>query len=129
MICGIGVDIAEVAVLAECIRESGDAYIKRIFTQVEIEYCDSVTNSMESYAARLAAKEAGMKALATGWDQGVDWHDFEIVNEPSGQPTMLVHGKAAELIKALSVSSIWVSLSHASGYAIAQVLLERNTVP
>ena len=129
MICGIGVDIVEVASLAECIQESGDDYIKRIFTTGEIEYCDKMVDSMESYAARLAAKEAGMKVLATGWDQGVDWHDFEIVNEPSGRPTMLVHGKAAELIKDLSVSRVWVSLSHVPGYAIAQVLFERNTTP
>lgn len=129
MICGIGIDIVEIVTLAECIKESGDDYIKRIFTPAEIEYCDQVTNSMESYAARLAAKEAGMKALATGWDQGVDWHDFEIVNEASGQPIMFVHGKAAELIKERAVSSIWVSLSHVPGYAIAQVIFERNVVP
>ena len=129
MICGIGIDIVEIVTLAECIKESGDDYIKRVFTPVEIEYCDKVVNSMESYAARLAAKEAGMKALATGWDQGVDWHDFEIVTEPSGQPIMFVHGKAAELIKERAVSNIWVSLSHVPGYAIAQVLFERNVVP
>lgn len=128
MICGIGVDIVDVAALAECINESGAEYVKRVFTPVEIEYCDQVADSMESYAARFAAKEAAMKALATGWDQGVDWHDFEIVNEPSGQPTMLVHGKAEELLKERSVTSIWVSLSHVPGYAIAQVVIERNTL-
>lgn len=128
MISGVGVDIVDVASLAEIIRESGDDYIRRVFTPLEIEYCDQVADSMGSYAARFAAKEAAMKALGTGWDQGVDWHDFEIVNEPSGQPIMHVRGKAEELLKERSVSSVWVSLAHVQGYAIAQVVFERNKV-
>ena len=125
MISGIGVDIVDVAAFADCVRESGDDYLKRIFTEKEIEYCDSVAESMESYAVRFAAKESAMKALATGWDQGVDWHDFEILDEPSGQPIMTVSGKSAELLKERSISSVWVSLSHVANYAIAYVMFER----
>jgi holo-[acyl-carrier protein] synthase len=125
MICGIGVDIVDVATFAECVSESGDDYLKRVFTSREIAYCDSVADSMESYAARLAAKEASMKALSTGWDRGVDWHDFEVLNEPTGQPTLYAHGKAAEFLKELTITKMWVSLSHIRGYAIAQVVFER----
>jgi holo-[acyl-carrier protein] synthase len=125
MISGIGVDIVDVAAFADCVRESGDDYLKRIFTEKEIEYCDSVADAMESYAARFAAKESAMKALATGWDLGVDWHDFEILDEPSGQPIMTVSGKSAELLNERSISSVWVSLSHVANYAIAYVMFER----
>ena len=48
----------------------------------------------ERYAARFAAKEAGMKALGTGWRRGIQWKDFEVVNLPSGRPTLLLHGEA-----------------------------------
>lgn len=126
MISGIGVDIVDVAAFADCVRESGDDYLKRIFTEKEIEYCDGVAESMESYAARFAAKESAMKALATGWDQGVDWHDFEILDEPSGQPIMTVSGKSAKLLSERSISSVWVSLSHVANYAIAYVTFERT---
>jgi holo-[acyl-carrier protein] synthase len=126
MISGIGVDMVDVATLAETIKEAGDAYINRVFTPSEIEYCEQVNDSMGCYAARFAAKEAAMKALGTGWDQGVDWHDFEIVNEPSGRPTMRVRGKAEELLRERSVSTVWISLSHESGFAIAQVVFEQK---
>lgn len=127
MISGIGVDIVDVAAFADCVRESGDDYLKRIFTEKEIEYCNSVAESMESYAARFAAKESAMKALATGWDQGVDWHDFEILDEPSGQPIMTVSGKSAELLNERSILSVWISLSHVANYAIAYVVFERSS--
>lgn len=126
MISGIGVDIVDVAAFADCVRESGDDYLKRIFTEKEIQYCDSVADSMESYAARFAAKESAMKALGTGWDQGVDWHDFEILDEPSGQPVMTVSGKSAELLNERSISHVWVSLSHVANYAVAYVMFERT---
>jgi holo-[acyl-carrier protein] synthase len=127
MVAGIGVDIVDVAAFADCVRDSGDDYLKRIFTEKEMEYCDSVADSMESYAARLAAKESAMKALGTGWDQGLDWHDFEILDKASGEPIMTVSGKAAELLNARSISTVWVSLSHVANYAVAYVMFERTS--
>jgi len=123
MICGIGIDIQDVRTFAECVAESGDAYLKRVFTPDEIAYCDATSNAMEAYAARFAAKEAAMKALSTGWD-GVDWHDFEIVNEVSGQPTLKLRGNAAKITAERGITIMWISLSHVSDYAVAQVVLE-----
>jgi holo-[acyl-carrier protein] synthase len=125
MISGIGVDIVDVAAIASSINEYGNRYLEKMFTPQEIQYCSAVPTSAQRYAARIAAKEAAMKALSTGWDGGVEWLDFEVVNEPSGQPTLLAHGIAAQLIKDRGISKIWVSISHIPEYAIAQVVLER----
>lgn len=125
MIVGIGIDIVEVANIASSINEYGSRYLERVFTPSEIEYCSAVPISAQRYAARFAAKEAAMKALTTGWDGGVEWLDFEVVNDHSGQPTLLVHGTAAQLIIELGISRIWISLAHVPDYAIAQVILEK----
>ena len=125
MISGIGVDIVDVAAIASSINEYGNRYLDKMFTPQEIKYCSAVPTSAQRYAAWIAAKEAAMKALSTGWDGGVEWLDFEVVNEPSGQPTLLAHGIAAQLIKDRGISKIWVSISHIPEYAIAQVVLER----
>ena len=77
MIVGTGIDIAEVPRIAESIKRFGERFIRRIFTDGEIRYCDSKANRFERYAARFAAKEAAMKALGTGWNHGVRWRDVE----------------------------------------------------
>jgi holo-[acyl-carrier protein] synthase len=128
MISGVGIDIVQVASIAESIREYGKEYLERMFTQAEIAYCDSVPSSAQRYAARIAAKEAAMKALATGWDSGVEWLDFEIVNRASGEPTLRVHGRAAEILQEKGVCRMWISLSHRPEYAIAQVVLEQSWI-
>jgi holo-[acyl-carrier-protein] synthase len=78
MIVGSGIDIAEVLRIAEAIQRHGQRFLHRVFTEGEIAYCDSKANRIERYAARFAAKEAGMKALGTGWNHGVRWRDVEV---------------------------------------------------
>lgn len=125
MISGVGIDIVQVASIAESIQHYGKEYLERVFTQTEIAYCDSVPSSMQRYAARVAAKEAAMKALATGWNSGVEWLEFEVINEKSGEPKLRAHGRAAELLQQKGISKMWVSLSHRPDYAIAQVIFEQ----
>ena len=71
MIVGTGIDIAEVPRIAASIARFGDRFLHRIFTEGEIQYCESKANRVERYAARFAAKEAAMKAIGTGWNHGV----------------------------------------------------------
>jgi holo-[acyl-carrier protein] synthase len=81
-------------------------------------------NRFERYAARFAAKEAGMKAIGTGWRGGITWHDFEVTNLPSGKPTLAFHGKAAEVAARLGVKQVSLSLTHTAETGMAFVLLE-----
>ena len=80
MILGIGTDLAEVARIRESIERFGNRFLDRIYTERERAYASSKANAAERFAARFAAKEAGMKAIGTGWRGGVTWKDFEVTN-------------------------------------------------
>jgi holo-[acyl-carrier protein] synthase len=124
MIVGTGIDLAEVPRIEASIARFGDRFLRRIFTDAEIRYCDSKANRVERFAARFAAKEAAMKAIGTGWSHGVTWRDIEVCRQPGGRPTIAFHGKAAEFAARLGAAHIALSLTHSKEYAIAQVILE-----
>ncbi|HSE48224.1 MAG TPA: holo-ACP synthase, partial [Terriglobales bacterium] len=67
MIVGTGIDITEVDRVARAIARYGERFLRRVFTEAEIRYCESKKNKAERYAARFAAKEAALKAIGTGW--------------------------------------------------------------
>ena len=123
-IVGIGTDLADVDRIEQSITRYGDRFLQRIYTAGEIAYVTGKANRFERYAARFAAKEAGMKALGTGWSGGIRWHDLEVANLPSGRPTLRLHGQAAEHAVGLGVRHIHLSLSHTATMAIAFVILE-----
>ncbi len=124
MIVGTGVDLAEVDRIRESVERFGEKFLKRIYTEREIAYVERKANKYERYAARFAAKEAGMKAIGTGWRKGVRWQDFEVVNLPSGRPALMLHGVAAEFAARLGVTNIQLSLTHTSRSGLAYVILE-----
>ena len=124
MILGSGVDLCEVPRIEAAVARYGRRFLERIFTAKEIAYADLKANRFERYAARFAAKEAGMKALGVGWTGGVTWHDFEVVNLPSGRPTLNFHGRAAEVAAKLGVRHVALSLTHTREQALAMVVLE-----
>ncbi len=124
MIVGTGIDIAEVPRIRQAMQRFGDRFVHRIYTAGEIRYCDSKANRVERYAARFAAKEAAMKALGTGWNHGVRWRDCEVARLPGGRPTILFHGKAAEIAAKLGVKHAALSITHTAEQALAQVILE-----
>ena len=123
MIIGSGVDLCEVDRIKAAITRHGPRFLGRVYTEREVAYAERKANRYERYAARFAAKEAGMKALGTGW-HGVKWRDFEVANLPSGRPTLLLHGNAAEIAKKLGVRNIALSITHTSVQALAMVIIE-----
>jgi holo-[acyl-carrier protein] synthase len=124
MILGTGVDLAEVDRIRHSVENYGERFVQRIYTPREIAYVQRKANKYERYAARFAAKEAGMKAIGTGWRGGVRWQDFEVVNLPSGRPTLLLHGVAAEVANRMGVKNVQLSLTHTAALAMAHVILE-----
>jgi holo-[acyl-carrier protein] synthase len=124
MILGTGIDLAEVPRIRAAIERYGLRFIERIFTPKEIAYVARKANKYERYAARFAAKEAGMKAIGTGWRHGVRWQDFEVTNLRSGRPTLAFHGVAAEFASRLGVERVHLSLTHTEQYGQAFVILE-----
>jgi holo-[acyl-carrier protein] synthase len=124
VIIGMGVDIAEVGRIRAAIERHGEVFLKRIYTAKEREYCEGFKNKYERYAGRFAAKEAGMKALGTGWRRGVRWVDFEVVREKGGRPTLALGGEAAKIAAKLRVKNIALSITHTEELAWAQVIFE-----
>ena len=124
MIVGTGIDITEVPRIGESIERFGERFLRRIFTEEEIRYCEAKANRVERYAARFAAKEAAMKALGTGWNFGIRWQDIEVFRPPGSRPSIRFHGKAAEIAKRLQMRNVALSLSHTPQQAIASVILE-----
>jgi holo-[acyl-carrier protein] synthase len=120
----MGVDLAEVDRIRAAIERHGRRFIERIFTPSEIAYVERKANRFERYAARFAAKEAGMKAIGTGWRRGVRWQDFEVTNLPTGKPTLALHGVAAKVADQLGVRNVTLSLTHTAQQGMAVVVLE-----
>jgi len=114
----VGVDIVELARIERAVQRYGDRFLSRVYTEAELAYC---RGDVARLAARWAAKEAMSKALGTGW-RGIEWRELEVVREPSGQPTVALHGRAKAIAESLGLTRWALSLSHSGEYAVAFVL-------
>jgi holo-[acyl-carrier protein] synthase len=117
-----GVDIVKVSRI-EHLFSQRENNIRRVFTPAEIKYCQNKRHKFQHLAARFAAKEAMLKAIGTGWADGVRWKDIEVINDESGRPYLNLYGKVRDIVDRMKVENITISLSHCSEYAIAQVIL------
>ncbi|HIA38397.1 MAG TPA: holo-[acyl-carrier-protein] synthase [Planctomycetes bacterium] len=126
-IFGIGLDLVDIPRLAKSIEQGGQAFLDRIFTPHEQEYCSNHSRPNEHYAARWAAKEAAMKVLGTGWSGGVAFTDFEVINDSDGRPHLEVTGVAAERSREQDIIEWQLSLSHtgSTAGAVAQAISVR----
>lgn len=123
MILGVGIDIVDVTRIEALLTKYGARFIARIFTRGEAVYCESKNNPSLHLAARFAAKEAAMKALGTGFAEGIKFTDIE-VHKDQNQPRIILYGKAFELSEKLGVSRIHLSISHDRLYATSLIILE-----
>jgi holo-[acyl-carrier protein] synthase len=124
LIIGTGIDIAEIARFEKFVAENNNALLKRLFTNLELEYCSARRLAAQHYALRFAAKEAFLKALGTGLRDGISWLDMEVRNDDLGKPFLDFSGKAAEMYAAAGGGNCHLSLSHDAGCAVAMVILE-----
>jgi holo-[acyl-carrier protein] synthase len=124
-IIGVGLDATEIERVANMIDRYGVRFLRRVFTDGEIAYCQAKRDFASSYAARFAAKEAAMKALGTGHSHGVYWTGIEVVRR-HGPPRLAFHGGAAERFRAMGGTSSLLTLTHSRELAIAHVMLMRD---
>ena len=124
MILSIGIDLVEVERIERAATRLGPRFLERLFTPAEIAYCTPRASRFVHYAGRFAAKEAALKALGTGWAQGISWRQIEILTSESGAPHLVLHGAALDRATRLGAARALVSISHTRGLAIAQVVLE-----
>lgn len=121
MIRSLGVDLVEVDRIQAAVSRWGDRFLRRVYTEAEIDYCFNKGEKYRSLAARFAAKEAVMKALGTGWGRGVRWVDIEVVRRPGCAPEVALHGESGRLGRG---ARFLVSLSHTREHAIAFIVVE-----
>jgi len=124
MITGIGIDVIQNDRIRDSIERFGERFLKRIYTEGEMEYCKNCVHPEIHYAARFAAKEAAFKALGTGWAAGVKWKDVEVVRLKSGQPELHLHGEALVHATSAGAKRFFVSLTHDQLVSCAVVILE-----
>ncbi|MGH1364488.1 MAG: holo-ACP synthase [Calditrichia bacterium] len=117
-----GVDLTEVERIQRLIERYGDRFLKRVFTPLEVAYCQGKKNSAaQSFAARYAAKEAVFKSTGLGLRTDMRWHDVEVRNDENGRPELVLTGEVARL---LTGKKAHLSISHAGNMAIAMVVID-----
>ena len=125
-VLGLGLDIVDRSRIAHLLERHGEAFLRRVFREGEVRIGGEVggIRRAEHVAGLFAAKEAAMKALGTGWAQGVGFLQVEVQRQPSGAPTLRLHGEARRRADELGVESLWLSISHDGASAVAVVVLE-----
>ena len=131
MILGIGSDIIDIRRVERTLGRFGRRFTDRIFTEIEQKKSDRRANRAASYAKRFAAKEACSKALGTGFRAGVFWRDLGVVNLPSGKPTLVLTGGAAERLAAITPPGMraQIDLTITDDFPQAQAIVIISAVP
>jgi holo-[acyl-carrier protein] synthase len=129
MILGIGTDIIEVERIDRLLREHGEQFLRRCFTEEETGYALSRKNAAQHLAGRFAVKEAVMKALGTGWGRGVRWRDIAVRRRPGDAPRVELSGGAARHARRLGIARVHISISHLRGEALAFAVAEGRGRP
>ncbi|MFO7898737.1 MAG: holo-ACP synthase [Planctomycetota bacterium] len=123
-IVGTGIDIVEVARIEAVLERHGRRFLRRVFTEREIEYANSGGAPAEHLAGRFAVKEAVFKALGTGWAGRIHWRDVEVRSLPTGQPEVRLSGGACGRAEEQGIGRIHVSISHTGTHAVAHAIAE-----
>ncbi len=124
MILGIGIDQCEVRRMQRQLDPPANGFVASVFQPGEIAYCNGKHNPAQHFAARFAAKEAALKALAAVGGKGTFWLDMAVLNEPDGHPRLELGGRLGELAGRLGVRIIHLSLTHTADLAAAVVVVE-----
>lgn len=122
MIKGIGTDLVDIKRIRKVSERWKDTFLKKVFTENELSYCNEKNDPYPSLAGRFAAKEAIMKALGFGFP-AISFSDIEITNS-SGPPKAILSGKAKDIQEKQRISSILISISHIDSSASAFAIIE-----
>jgi len=123
MIYGLGTDIVEVDRIKNSIEKYGNKFLNKVFTEIEISYCESYKDTKyPHYAARFAVKEAFSKAIGTGFTKGFKLNEIGVKNEENGKPVIELFGSLSEK---WSSYKLFLSLSHSNINATASVIIEK----
>jgi holo-[acyl-carrier protein] synthase len=122
-ILGVGVDLVHMPRIRATIERWQERFLTRVFTDQEIAYCRARRDPIPHFAARFAAKEAGLKALGTGLSMGIRWRELEVRRERGQAPVLVLSGRSRQIGRARGGGRMLLSLTHDGDYAMAQALL------
>ena len=108
-VVGIGVDLVDVGRIRRILSDR-TSFVRRVFSEEEITYCEHQAQPAECYAARWAAREACRKAL--GGIPGMRWQDVRVKRATTGAPTISLSGGALHRARELGVADVLVALTH-----------------
>jgi holo-[acyl-carrier protein] synthase len=120
---GIGIDLVQISRMRDVIRRWEDRFLRRVFTDGEIAYCRARRDPVPHFAARFAAKEAGLKALGTGLRLGIKWRELEVHRERGGPPRLVLSGRSRAIGLQRGGDRMLLALTHEGDYAVAQAML------
>jgi holo-[acyl-carrier protein] synthase len=120
---GIGTDIVRIARMEEDLRRYGERFAERILAHSELEEYRASRMPGRFLAKRFAAKEAAVKALGTGFSQGVSLHDVAVAHESGGRPYLIYDGNASRLCREYGITVSHLSIADEAEYAVAFVTL------
>jgi holo-[acyl-carrier protein] synthase len=123
MVRGIGVDLVRISRIREVIERWDERFLERVFTAGEIAYCRRRRDPAPHFAARFAAKEAGLKALGTGLRMGINWRELEVRREPGQEPRLHLSGRSRDVGLRRGGRRMLLALTHEGDYAIAHAML------
>ena len=124
---GVGVDMLEIERM-ERVMARRPNFVVRVFNDEERAYCEKSARPAEHYAARFAAREAVLKALGTGFSEGIGLRDVSVARDDSGRPRAVLAGRAAEMARERGVREIALSISHTRDVAVANAIAVTDEV-
>ncbi len=124
---GIGVDMLEIARMEKTLARR-PSFAARVFTKAERAYCDKTARPAQHYAARFAAREAVLKALGTGFSRGIGFADVSVLNNGTGQPEVVLEGRAQQIAAEQGVREVALSLSYTHEVAVASAVAVTDEV-
>lgn len=126
MISGTGIDIIEISRIKDAVGRWKDSFLRRIFTENEINYSQAKKFSYQHLAARFAAKEAVLKAIGDSSIHRINLKEVEVLNDESGKPFIRLSGEAKKIKEKKKITDIIISMSHTHKLAVANAILIKN---
>lgn len=126
ILIGLGCDLIETERIKGVLEKHGERFLKRVFTDEERAYCDSLKYPHKHYAARWAAKEAVSKCFTTGIGEHLEWTSVSVYHGMRHEPLARLDAKAQALLAQVGATHVMLTLSHTESHAMAVAALVKH---
>lgn len=124
MVVGLGVDIVQNDRIQGIIDKWGDKFLDKIFTETELDFINRHEQKLQRYASNYAVKEAFVKALGTGFRNGINFHNIQVRRDELGKPFIELMGTTKSFAEQKGINKIHTTISHEKDYSVAVVIFE-----